>query len=181
MGNGRKALSSFLVAALCFAIFCIGMEIGLRLDQQGGEFVTAPAGWTVGTPRDLRTEKIAYAQAAPAPADLPSPTPVQPVGPAPAQPPAGSTTAGLAATVVALAALVTTFLQGIKTIFPSISGWGAQLIAVLLAIAGAITTAPAGQPPLATAGVAVTAALGAMGIHGLFKTASGNANAPAAH
>lgn len=178
MGHARK---TFWISSLCFAIFWIGLLVGtqtrLALRDSLIRFASSTP-MAVEAPRDMRTVRIA--QVTPAPADLPSPTPVQPVGPAPAAPPTG-TPAGIAATVVALAVLVTTFLQGIKTIFPSIGGYGAQIIAVLLAIAGAISTAPAGQPPLATAGVAITAALGSMGIHGLFKTASGSGNAPAAH
>ena len=178
MGHARK---TFWISSLCFAIFCDraagghANPAGIARFADSLRFVDADGGRSTmrhahGENRASHTSasRFAFAHAGAA------------RGPAPAAPPTG-TPAGIAATVVALAVLVTTFLQGIKTIFPSIGGYGAQIIAVLLAIAGAISTAPAGQPPLATAGVAITAALGSMGIHGLFKTASGSGNAPAAH
>lgn len=76
--------------------------------------------------------------------------------------------------VAGIATLVTMLLQGIKQLVP-VSGWPARIMAFILAAAGIIMTAPAGQAPLVTAGAAITAALGAAGLHGLIKASSGTA------
>ena len=92
----------------------------------------------------------------------------QQVIPPPAQPsplPTSPITPTLGVTILALAGLTATFLNGIKSSLPQIGGWGAKFLAVAIATTGTIAVAPAGQPPLVTAGAALTAALAAMGVH----------------
>ena len=146
--------SSILIAVLCSMIFGIGFTLGLQRTQVQHLAWQFPA----AAPPAPGMVLASYQEPIPAPVQIPVPTV-----------PAPGTALTLGATIIGLAALVTTVLQGIKGLFPQIGGWGARAIAAILAVAGAITAAPAGQPPLVTGGAAITAALGAMGIHGLFN------------
>lgn len=147
--------------AICTAIFLVGFEIGQVHQLQLHSARQSYAATAPGVDPQLagKLNLIAFQTPAPTPTPTPSPAPT----PSPTSP------VSLGATIIGVAALVTTTLQGVKSLFPQISGLGARIIAVVLAIAGAITMAPSGQPPLVTAGAAATAALGSMGIHSLFK------------
>lgn len=86
--------------------------------------------------------------------------------------PAAPTPIDLAARVVGIAAVVAGFLQGFKQYVP-VSGWISRIISWGLAFVGAVATAPAGHAVGVTLASGAVAAFTANGVHGFFKTASG--------
>lgn len=149
-------LSRIVTCILCLGVFGTGLYVGERIARTPDR--VRLVSHDVNSPIEVTPYHFERAVFQMTPTPVPAPTP------APAPTPSPVLTG---AVIIGLAALVTTLLQGVKNLFPQIGGITARVIAVLLAIAGAITAAPAGQPPLVTAGAAATAALSAMGIYGL--------------
>lgn len=91
----------------------------------------------------------------------PTPTPTPPVP------------ATLPVKIIAIAAVVTSVLQGLKKFIPQINGWVAVLLSVVLAIAGTFATATPGQVvSIQFLSTAILSALGANGIYSFAQITS---------
>jgi hypothetical protein len=76
--------------------------------------------------------------------------------------------------IIAIAAVVTSVLQGVKKFIPQINGWIAVVLSVILAVAGTYATAAPGQVvSIQFLSTAILSALGANGIYN-FAASSGS-------
>src|SRR3954468_16413947 len=77
----------------------------------------------------------------------------------------------MAAKVIAIAVIIYPILQGVKKAIPSLSGWYAVALNVVLALGGVIVAVPANQLfSVGTLLMFITAATAAAGIHGTIKS-----------